>query len=84
MCFKAVLLGAGASLVAQESPPAVQRQGFDSRVGEGNGNPLQYTGKSQGQRTLVGYSSWGCKRVRHDLVLNKQTRKMQIFKHKIT
>ena len=31
--------------------------------GEGNGNPLQYSclEKSQGQRSLVGYSPWGCK-----------------------
>ena len=38
--------------------------------GEGNGNPLQYSclGKSHGQRSLVGYSSRGHKRVRHDLV----------------
>ena len=28
-----------------------------------NGNPLQYSclGKSHGQRSLVGYSPWGCK-----------------------
>ena len=33
--------------------------------GEGNGNPLHYfcLGKSHGQRRLVGYSLWGCKRV---------------------
>ena len=24
-------------------------------------------GKSYGQRNLMGYSPWGCKRVRHDL-----------------
>ena len=31
--------------------------------GEGNGNPLQYSclEKSHGQRSLVGYSPWGCK-----------------------
>ena len=31
--------------------------------GEGNGNGLQYSclGKSHGQRSLVGYSPWGCK-----------------------
>ena len=27
----------------------------------GNGNPLQYSGKSHGQRSLVGYSPWGLK-----------------------
>ena len=31
--------------------------------GEGNGNPLQYSGleKSHGPRSLVGYSPWGRK-----------------------
>ena len=37
-----------------------QRPGFDPWVGkipwEGNGNPLQLGGESQGQRNLVGYS----------------------------
>ena len=30
--------------------------------------PVFLPGKSHGQRSLVGYSPWGCKRVRHDLV----------------
>ena len=36
--------------------------------GGGNGNPLQYPclGKPLGQRSLVGYSPWSCKRVGHD------------------
>ena len=34
--------------------------------GEGNGNPLQYSSESHGQRGLVGYSPWGLRRVRHD------------------
>ena len=31
--------------------------------GEGNENPLQYflPGKFHGQRSLVGYTAWGCK-----------------------
>ena len=29
--------------------------------GKGNGNSLQYSGKFQGQRGLVGYSSWVAK-----------------------
>ena len=39
--------------------------------GEGNGNPLQYpcTGKSHGQRSLVGCSPWG----RKELDLTKHT-----------
>ena len=36
---------------------------------EGNGKPLQVflPGKSHGQRSLVGYNPWGCKRVTHNL-----------------
>ena len=36
-------------------------------LGEGNGNPLQYSclENPQGQRSLAGYSSWR-HRVRHD------------------
>ena len=42
--------------------------------GEGNGNPLQYSclEKSHGQRSLVGNSPWGCKRIQHDLVTKEQ------------
>ena len=29
--------------------------------GEGNGNPLQYSGKSHGFCSLAGYIPWGCK-----------------------
>ena len=29
-------------------------------------------GESHGQGNLEGYSPWGCKRVRHDLVTEKQ------------
>ena len=42
---------------------------------EGNDNPLEpvfLSGKSNGQRSLVGYSPWGCKSVRHDLVTKQQ------------
>ena len=40
--------------------------------GEGNGNLLQLPGKSHGQRSLVGYSPWGHKRVRHNLAIKQQ------------
>ena len=40
--------------------------------GEGNGYPLQYSGKSHGQRSLADYSPWGHKRVRQDLVTEQQ------------
>ena len=37
--------------------------GWERSTGEGNGNPPKYSclGKSHGQRSLVGYSPWGCK-----------------------
>ena len=35
--------------------------------------PVFLPGKSHGQGSLVGYSSWGRKRVRHDLVHNYHT-----------
>ena len=39
------------------------RQPLGSSPGVGNGNPLQYSclEKSHGQRSLVGYSPWGCR-----------------------
>ena len=54
-----------------------RRRGFNPELGrspgEGNGNLLQLflPGYSHGQRSLVGYSPWGCKGVTYDLV-NKQ------------
>ena len=37
--------------------------GLGRSPGEGNGNPLQYScmENSHGQRSLMGYSPWGCK-----------------------
>ena len=41
--------------------------GWGRCPGGGNGNSLQFLpGESHGQRSLVGYSPWGHKRVRHD------------------
>ena len=34
--------------------------------------PVFLPGKSHGQRNLVGYSPWGCKRVGHDLATQQQ------------
>ena len=36
---------------------------FGRSLGEGNGNPLQYScpENPHGQRSLEGYSPWGCK-----------------------
>ena len=42
--------------------------------GKGNGNPLMvfFPGKSHGQRSLVGYKPWCCRRIRHDLATKQQ------------
>ena len=47
--------------------------------GEGNGNESQYSflEKSHGQRSLVGYSPWGCKRVGYDLMTKQQQDKIE-------
>ena len=42
--------------------------------------PVFLPGKSHGQRSLVGYSPWGCKRVGHDLA-TKQYMCIYIFKY---
>ena len=34
--------------------------------------PVLLPGKSHGQRSLAGYSPWGHKRVRHDLVIKQK------------
>ena len=47
--------------------------GLGRSPGEGNGNPLQYSClKTHGQRSLIGYSSWGPKRVGHDIATEQQ------------
>ena len=60
----------GASLVAQTVKVSAGNAGDPGSIpgserspGEGNGNPLQYSclEKSQGPRSLVGYSPWGRK-----------------------
>ena len=40
--------------------------GVGRSLGEENENPL-LPGKSHGQRTLVGYIPWGCRKVGHNL-----------------
>ena len=70
MKYQDVLLWIGASLVAQRKKnpyaDAVNTgliPGPGRSSGEGNGNPLldSCLGKSQGQRSLVGYTPWGHK-----------------------
>ena len=46
--------------------------GLGKSPGGENGNPLLF-GKSHEQRSLVGYSPWGCKRVGHDLTTKQTT-----------
>ena len=43
--------------------------GLERSPGRGNGNPFQYSclGNPHGQRSLAGYSMWGCKRAGHSL-----------------
>ena len=48
---------------AGDARDAVLIPGLGRSPGEGNGNPLQYflPGKFHEQRSLLGYSPWGCK-----------------------
>ena len=56
--------------------------GLGRSPGEGNGNPLQYSclgnqrQEEPGQRSPVGSSPWGCKRVGHNLATKTTTRDM--------
>ena len=55
-----------------------RRHGFDSWVGKipwrrkWQPTPVFLPGESHGQRSLVGYSPWGCKRAGHDLATQQQ------------
>ena len=53
--------------------------GLGRSPGGGHGNPLQYSclENTHGQRSLVGYSPWGCTRVRHNLVTKQQERTLK-------
>ena len=49
--------------------------GLGQSPGEGNGNPVQYScleNRMNREESLAGYSPWGLKRVRHDLVTKQQ------------
>ena len=54
-----------------------KRHGFNPWVGkipwkrEWQPTSAFLTGKSNGQRSLVGYSPWGCNRIRYDLVIKQ-------------
>ena len=53
--------------------------GLERSLGEeyGNPTPVFLPGKSHGLRSLVGYTSWGCKRVRHDLATKTNNKKIK-------
>ena len=65
-------------LDGKESTCQCTRPGFDPWVRkipwrrELLPTPVFLPGKSHGQRRLVDYRPWGCKRVRHDLTTNQQ------------
>ena len=69
-----------ASLVAQSKEYACQavdvsfipRSGRCPREGNGKPTPVFFPGKSHGQKSLVGCSPWGCKRVGVNLATKKQ------------
>ena len=62
----------------KESTCQSKRWGFDPWVGmipwrkKWQPSPVFLPEESHGQRSLVGLSPWGCKRVRHDLGIKKQ------------
>ena len=43
--------------------------------------PVFLLGESHGQRNLVGYSPWHCKRVRHDWVINNNNKFFDTLKY---
>ena len=56
----------------------LRRCGFDPWVGKipwrkkWESTPVFLPAKSHGQRSLAGYSPWGCKRIRYDFVIEQQ------------
>ena len=64
--------------VGKESPCQCRRHGFSPWVGKipwrrkWQLTPAFLLEKAHGQRSLVGYIPWGCKRVEHDLVTKQQ------------
>ena len=62
-----------------KNPPAMQETQVQSLGGEDpleeerEPIPLFLPGEFRGQRSLVGYSPWGCKSVGHDLATKQQS-----------
>ena len=67
------LSGEESACNARDAGDAASIPGLGRSLGGGDGNTLQYSCLDpQGQKSLVGYSPWGCKRVGHNLATNKQ------------
>ena len=49
----------------------IQFLGWEDPLGKGMGTPAFLPGESHGQKSLVGCSSWSCKRVRHKWVTKR-------------
>ena len=58
------------------------RLGRSPRERNSNDTLVFLTMKSHGERILVGYSPWGYRRVRHDLVTKQQQIHMYTYTHK--
>ena len=61
-----------ASACSAGAPGSIPKSGTSPGEGHDNPTPVFLPGESHGQRSLVGYSPWGHKRVRHDLVTKQQ------------
>ena len=73
-------------MILVKNPPAnAGEQGFDPWVrkipwrSKWQPTPVFVLGKSHRQKSLVGYSPWGCKRVERDLVTKQQQQQQCIY-----
>ena len=72
----------------KESACQCRRHGCNPSIGKipwrrnWQSTPVFLPGKSHGQRSLAGYSPWGCKRVRHELATKQQEHISYIFQNK--
>ena len=71
-------------LRGKESACQCKRYGFNSWIGKipwrrkWQPTPVFLPRKSHGQRSLAGYSPWGCKRVGHNLATRQQHTRIKI------
>ena len=68
-------------LMVKNLPTNAGDAGLRDPPEEGNGNPLEYycLGNPK-DRSLAGYSPWGCERVRHDLPTKQQQQHIHVCK----